>query len=68
MGWFGPIFLYIVLALAVVGVISIIKSLAGGKSESPAEEESAMDILRRRYARGEISREEFEEMKSSISK
>lgn len=31
--------------------------------ENPTQEASLLDIVRRRYASGEISREQFEEMK-----
>jgi uncharacterized membrane protein len=34
---------------------------------NPAREESLLDILRRRYASGEISREQFEEMKRVLN-
>lgn len=36
-------------------------------SAGQRSEESALDILKKRYARGEISREEFEEKKQGIS-
>ena len=38
----------------------------GGKSLFPREDEEAMEIARRRYANGEISREEFELIKRDI--
>jgi putative membrane protein len=37
-----------------------------GHYESEAEQENAMEILRRRYASGEISKEQFEQMKKDI--
>ena len=33
----------------------------------PSERESALDILKKRYARGEIGREEYERMKRELS-
>jgi putative membrane protein len=38
-----------------------------GYEREPRERESAMEILRRRYAAGEITREQFEEMRQAIS-
>jgi putative membrane protein len=53
----------------IVGVVSLVvwavrKFAAGAGRRS---EESALDILNKRYARGEISREEYEEKKQGIS-
>jgi putative membrane protein len=56
--------------LLIVGVILVVKWLveqgrppAGG---SAAARESALDILKKRYARGEIDREEFEGKKRDL--
>jgi putative membrane protein len=38
--------------------------IAGGKKEDKGE--TALDILKKRYAKGEISKEEFEEKKKII--
>ena len=35
-------------------------------SKSSVQEESALDILRKRYVKGEITKEEFEDMKKNI--
>jgi putative membrane protein len=55
----------------VVGVVWLVRQGPGGfdggtpQAEGRTEEE-ALEILRRRYARGEISREEFESMREDI--
>ena len=38
----------------------------GGKKLFPQEDEEAMELAKRRYANGEISREEFEQIKRDI--
>jgi putative membrane protein len=51
--------------LVIIGLVLLIKYLweSGGAKR---EQESALEILKKRYARGEISKEEFEEKKKDL--
>ncbi|MDO8446134.1 MAG: SHOCT domain-containing protein [Deltaproteobacteria bacterium] len=61
--WFGPIFMLLFWVVLIAGVIIVVKWVLG---QGGKREESALDILKKRYARGEISKEEFEEKKKDI--
>ena len=63
----------IVLLIAViVGVFFLIQWIIAASSKQGGHEsgavESAREILRKRYARGEINKEEFEEKKKGLEK
>ena len=45
-----------------------LKGLSGGDKNNITSSESALDILNKRYANGEISGKEYEEMKRNIEK
>ncbi len=53
--------------LIIVGVILLIKWLVDqDKTTGGRQEMNAMEILKARYAKGEITSEEFEEMKKRL--
>jgi putative membrane protein len=64
-GWwmmFGPFTMILFIALTVVLVVLLIRWLGGqGAADRPPPGKSALDILRERFARGEIDKQEFEE-------
>ena len=70
MGWFGGIFMLVVWVLVIVGLIYLIKWLVQStKAEHGAtrsDSAGALDILKQRYAKGEMSKEEFDRMKREI--
>lgn len=54
------------LILIIVGIFLIVRALAGRKAGGDGGGKSALDILNERYARGEITREEYNERKKDI--
>jgi len=66
-GWLGMIFFWMVLILFIILLVKWF--LQPGKSEprNQTQGESALDILKKRYARGEINKEEFEQKKKDLS-
>jgi putative membrane protein len=57
---FGWLFMILFWAFVILGIIYLVKMLAGGAGKLPPRE-TAEDILKKRFAKGELSREEFEE-------
>lgn len=52
--------------LIVIGIIYLVKHLSRGREKGERKEERAIEILKERYARGEISKEEFEQKKKEL--
>jgi putative membrane protein len=57
---FGGFFMIIFWVLIILGVVYLVKILASGASSGQEKMESAEDLLKKRFARGEINKEEFE--------
>ena len=69
MGWFGMIFMIAFWVLVIVGLIFLIRWLiqtTKGERDAAPGSSRAIDILKERYARGEISSEEFEKIKRDL--
>ncbi|MBS3805878.1 MAG: SHOCT domain-containing protein [Bacteroidales bacterium] len=62
MGW-GWI---IGLLLLVLVIWLVVRSTGQNASSANEPEETALDVLKKRYARGEISKEEYEEKKKDL--
>ena len=60
MGWL----MWLIPFLIIVGIYFFLKILSQTKSSQNPE--SPLDILKKRYAKGEITKEQFEEMKKNI--
>ncbi|WP_105318399.1 SHOCT domain-containing protein [Thermus tenuipuniceus] len=60
-GWLGWLYPFLFLVLLVLGVYLVARALA------PKQENRALEILKERYARGEIDKETFERMKRDLA-
>ena len=64
-GWIG--FMLALMVAAAIGLVLAVV-LASGARPGPAAHDQALDILRRRYAAGEITETEFEQAKRVLGR
>ena len=64
-GWGMMLMMFLFWGLIIVGLVVLIRWLIGQSRE--ARSDSALEILRQRYARGEISKEQFDAMRRDLS-
>ena len=69
MGWYEIIFMVLFWGLVVVGIVYVVRRLISGGMRGAVPGDTAqepLDILRERYARGEMTTEGFEERKNVL--
>lgn len=69
MGWSGLWSMWYILVIGVIMVVYAVTRLTAGsqiRRQIPKAHERALDVVKRRYANGEINREHFERMKKAL--
>lgn len=64
-GWGGGIMMILWIILLAAAVYLVVR-MARRNGSGPGGQESALDVLKKRYARGDITREEYEERKKDL--
>jgi putative membrane protein len=64
----GGIFMILFWIIIIFGVFYLVKSLSGRTNSQDQKRESAQEVLQKRFARGEMSKEEFEDAMEVLRK
>jgi putative membrane protein len=64
--WLMPIFFIIFWGLVIWGIVALVRGLSGSRGSDSSKTDSALEILKKRYARGEINKEEYDEKKKDL--
>jgi len=63
---YGGMFMWVIFLVVIGFLIYFMVQAQKPKGQMPMQDESPLDILKRRYAKGEIGREEYERMKKDL--
>ncbi|MDP2919682.1 MAG: SHOCT domain-containing protein [Dehalococcoidia bacterium] len=67
-GWGGLMGIGMVVfwGLVIWGIVALVRGVASPGNSGSSSQDSALEILKRRYARGEINKQEYEERKKDL--
>ncbi len=67
--WLMPIFFIIFWGLVIWGIVALVRGMSGsrGSDSGSSRPDSALEVLKKRYARGEIDKKEYEEKKKDLA-
>jgi putative membrane protein len=69
LGWIGMVFGFIFFILVVIGIIFLIVWLVKRSNHPGVEnraESKALEVLKERYAKGELTKDQFDNMKKDL--
>ena len=65
--WLGPLFMFLFWGLVITGIVMFIKRMGSyPRRVGAGYEDSALELLRKRYVKGEIDKGEFYEKAESL--
>jgi putative membrane protein len=64
---FGPLAMILVIAAVIALVVVLVRWLSGSSSYQRPHARTPLDILKERFARGEIDKDEYEERRRTLS-
>lgn len=64
---YGGIFMWLLFLIVLAVAIYLIIVVAKNKNQGGSAPETPLDILKKRYAKGEITKEEFDRIKNDLS-
>lgn len=67
-GWFGMIVGLVIIVLVIVGIVFLVRSLSNRPNVNNRTQSSnrSLEILNERYAKGEITKEEYDTIRKSL--